>query len=397
MARRVILLGSTGSIGNSSLEVVDHLRSLGQDIQVIGLAAGRNHEKLAQQAHRYGVDSLALADETAAQACARNTGLNVLGGADAARELVANTAQRGDLLVAAIVGAAGVSAVLEGIARGCDIALANKETLVAAGSLVMPAAAKAGVQMLPIDSEHSALFQCLAQRLSQGESMDEVRRVVLTASGGPFRGSTRERLMDVTVSEAMNHPTWSMGPKVTIDSATLVNKALEVIEAHWLFGLGRDRIEAIVHPQSIVHGMVEFRDSSVLAQMGPPDMKTPIQVAMTWPERLEGVGTPMDWAALSKLEFEPIDHDVFPSISMAWDVIEQGGTAGAVFNGANEAAVGAFLAGRIRFGDIWDCIREAIEFLGASPVVSVQDIMSADASAREVVERRVEALGASLS
>jgi 1-deoxy-D-xylulose-5-phosphate reductoisomerase len=381
----------------STLEVVDHLRSLGEEIQVVALAACSNHEQLAAQAKRHGVEHVALADESAAQAWAQHNDIEVISGADAARELVARSAQPGDLLVAAIVGAAGISAVLEGIERGCDIALANKETLVAAGSLVMPAVAKAGVHMLPIDSEHSALFQCLAQRLSQGDTLDDVRRVVLTASGGPFRGRDRASLMHVTPEEALAHPTWSMGPKVTIDSATLVNKALEVIEAHWLFGLGRDRIEAIVHPQSIVHGMVEFRDSSVLAQMGPPDMKTPIQVAMTWPRRLDGVGTAMDWTALRQLDFEPIDHEVFPSIDMAWDVIEQGGSAGAVFNGANEAAVDAFLAGRIRFDEIWDCIREAIEMLPAAPVLSVQDVMAADASARDVVGRRVEALAAGLS
>ena len=387
-SRRIILLGSTGSIGTSTLQVVDHLRSIGESIEIVGLAAGSNHTLLAKQAAAHDVSVVALAD---AQEAANWSGeARVLHGPDAAGQLVAEMAQPGDLLVAAIVGAAGLAAVLEGIARGCDIALANKETLVAAGSLVMPAVKAARVQMLPIDSEHSALFQCLASR----KNVDEIDRVVLTASGGPFRGMSRAHIDSATPEAALAHPTWDMGRKISIDSATLVNKALEVIEAHWLFGLSADRIEAVAHPQSIVHGFVEFRDGSVLSQMGPPDMKTPIQVAITWPRRLEGIGTKMDWASLSNLHFEPIDHETFPSISMAYDVIRAGGTAGAIFNAANEAAVEAFLAGRIRFGAIWNCIEEAVEALPATPVESLSDVMAADASAREVVSRRVDTLTA---
>lgn len=389
--RRIILLGSTGSIGTSTLQVVDHLRGIGESVEIVGLAAGSNHALLAAQATACDVKTVAIADEEAAASFCGDA--RVLSGPDAARQLVAQTAERGDLLVAAIVGAAGLGAVLEGIARGCDIALANKETLVAAGSLVMPAVRAAGVRMLPIDSEHSALFQCLAAR----DDIDAVRRVVLTASGGPFRGKSRADIDDATPDAALDHPTWTMGPKITIDSATLVNKALEVIEAHWLFGLEAEQIKALVHPQSIVHGFVEFRDGSVLSQLGPPDMKTPIQVAITWPQRLDGVGTRMDWSALSSLHFEPIDHEVFPSIRMAHDVIAAGGTTGAVFNAANESAVEAFLAGRIRFGAIWDCIEEAIEALPATPVVSLDDVRAADASARAVVARRVDTLTANCS
>jgi 1-deoxy-D-xylulose-5-phosphate reductoisomerase len=290
--------------------------------------------------------------------------------------------------------------VLKGIECGCDIALANKETLVAAGAIVMPAATAAGVRILPIDSEHSAVFQCLADRSGDGRvgqsSVDDIARIVLTASGGPFRGWTREALRDVTLEQALDHPTWSMGRKISIDSATLVNKALEVIEAHWLFGLDADRIDVIVHPQSVMHGFVEFKDSSVLAQMGPPDMKTPIQVALTWPQRLEGAGTRMNWAKLTSLAFEQVDHDTFPSLRMAGDVIRSGGTAGAVFNAANEAAVEAFLDGRIRFCDIWACITEAIEALPATEIASLDDVLSADASSREVVARRVEVLSSAL-
>jgi 1-deoxy-D-xylulose-5-phosphate reductoisomerase len=392
-ARRVILVGSTGSIGCSTLEVLEHLNGQGYAFEVVGLAAGVNHALLQTQAQRFNVPVVALSDAAAAEAFAGAS--SVLSGDDSAAKLVAEVAQPGDLLVAAVVGIAGLKAVLKGIECGCDIALANKETLVAAGAIVMPAAAVAGVRMLPIDSEHSAVFQCLAGRRDQS-SMDDVARIVLTASGGPFRGWTREALQSVTLEQALDHPTWSMGRKITIDSATLVNKALEVIEAHWLFGLDADRIDVIVHPQSIMHGFVEFNDSSVLAQMGPPDMKTPIQVALTWPQRLEGVGTPLDWTSLSSLAFEQVDHDTFPSIRMAGDVIRSGGTAGAVFNAANEVAVEAFLDGRVQFSDIWECIAEAMEALPATEIASLDDVLSADASAREVVARRVDALSSTM-
>ncbi|MCH2136427.1 MAG: 1-deoxy-D-xylulose-5-phosphate reductoisomerase [Phycisphaerales bacterium] len=385
-ARRVIVLGSTGSIGVNTLSVVDHLNRLGEDIEIVALGAGANHALLAAQAAQFGVEHVALACPQARDVF--NGPARVHPGADGGAELVANLARPGDLIVAATVGVAGVEAVLEGIARGCDIALANKETLVAAGALVMPAAKEAGVAILPVDSEHSAIFQCLQDR----QSPDDIRRIVLTASGGPFRGRRAQSIASATVDEALAHPTWSMGRKITIDSATMVNKALEVIEAHWLFSLGSDRIEAIVHPQSIVHGFVEFRDGSVLAQMGPPDMKTPIQVALLWPRRLEGCGERLDFASLSALHFEPVDHATFPAINMAKAVVEQGGTAGAVFNGANEAAVDAFLSGQIRFGDIMVCIEEAIETLPATAVSSLVDVTAADASAREVVARRIETL-----
>jgi len=392
-ARRVILVGSTGSIGCNTLEVLEHLKAQGHAFDVVALAAGANHALLQAQAQQFNVPVVALSNETAAEAFAGSS--RVLAGPDSAAQLVADVAQPGDLLVAAVVGIAGLKAVLKGIACGCDIALANKETLVAAGAIVMPAAAAAGVRILPIDSEHSAVFQCLAGRADQ-TSMDDIARIVLTASGGPFRGCTREALFDVTLEQALDHPIWSMGRKITIDSATLVNKALEIIEAHWLFGLDADRIEVLVHPQSIMHGFVEFSDSSVLAQMGPPDMKTPIQVALTWPQRLEGVGSRLDWRSLSSLAFEQVDHDTFPSIRMAGDVIRSGGTAGAVFNAANEAAVEAFLDGRIRFSDIWDCISESMEALPATEIASLDDVLSADASSREVVLRRVEALSSTL-
>ncbi|MDP6987358.1 MAG: 1-deoxy-D-xylulose-5-phosphate reductoisomerase [Phycisphaerales bacterium] len=377
-APRILILGSTGSIGRSTLDVVVHLQDTGlRDLPVVGLAAGSNIDVLAKQAAYTNAADVAIADPKAASAY-RGPGRVHAG----ACELVSAVAQPGDIIVAAIVGAAGIDAVLAGIERGCHIALANKESLVAAGSIVIPAARDAGVMMLPVDSEHSAIFQCLHGEQSRGE----VERLVLTASGGPFRGRTANEIASATVAEALNHPTWKMGPKITIDSATLANKALEIIEAHWLFGMPAEKIEAIVHPQSIVHGFVEFTDGSVLAQCGPPDMRTPIQYALTWPDRVPASGRRMDWSDLSRMEFEPIDHEAFPLIRLAWQAIRSGGTAGAVLNAANEVAVEAFLKGVIRFGDISVLVGRACEACPARPASSIDDIRAADAEARRFVE-----------
>ncbi|MFM7807483.1 MAG: 1-deoxy-D-xylulose-5-phosphate reductoisomerase, partial [Planctomycetota bacterium] len=263
---------------------------------------------------------------------------------------------------------------------------ANKETLVAAGDLVTRAARDRGVQLLPIDSEHSALAQCIRSGRPQ-----ELDRVVITASGGPFRTWSVERTANATVAEALNHPTWRMGRKITIDSATLMNKALEIIEAHWLFGLPADRIDAIVHPQSIVHGLAEFHDGSVIAQLSPPDMKLPIQMALTWPDRSPGVAKRLDWASLRTLEFQPVDHARFPAVRLAHEVIRRGGTAGATLNAANEVAVHAFLEGRIAFGRIGELVAQAMEALQARPVRSLDDVLVADREARAFVEARAVA------
>ena len=287
-----------------------------------------------------------------------------------------------------MVGSAGVPPTIAAIERGCDIALANKETLVAAGELVMPLVRKHGVNMLPVDSEHSAIFQCLLA----GRSIDEVKRLVITASGGPFRTWTKQQIRDAGVADALNHPTWNMGPKVTIDSASLMNKAAEVIEAHWLFDMPASRIEAIVHPQSLIHSFVEFIDGSVIAQMGPPDMKTPIQYALTWPHRASGCSDVMDWASLSRMDFEPVDHDRFGALRLAYRVIETGGTSGAIFNAANEAAVAAFLDGRIGFGQITDLVRDALDAIQPMPAASMDDVMQADAAAREFVASGIPTL-----
>ncbi len=381
--RRVILLGSTGSIGTSTIEVIEHLNAGGQRFKVVGLAAGSNGELLAEQAARLEVADLALRDERGAGSIGPSA--TVRTGEDAACRLVTEVAKPGDLLIAAIVGAAGLEAVLEGIRLGCDIALANKETLVAGGSLVMPMAKQQGVELIPIDSEHSAIAQCLRS----SRSMDEVDRIVITASGGPLRTWTRDRIEEATVEEALAHPTWTMGRKITIDSASLMNKALEVIEAHWLFGLPASKIDVIVHPQSIVHSFVEYVDGSVIAQCGPPSMKTPIQYALTWPDRLDGCGPRLDWEALQSLEFEQLDHERFPSVSRAWDVIDAGGTSGAIFNAANEVAVEAFLEGRTRFGGIFSLVAHAMDTIDSTEVSSLDDVLQADRRSRAVVSEMI--------
>ncbi|MBG83776.1 MAG: 1-deoxy-D-xylulose-5-phosphate reductoisomerase [Phycisphaerae bacterium] len=384
VSRRVILLGSTGSIGQSTLDVLRHMRDLPElEFELVGLGAGTRGDELLKQAKEFGVRDISLADAEVASGLQFDGTLHA--GAGSARDLVESIARPGDLVVAAIVGSAGIDAVMAAIDAGCDIALANKETLVAAGSIVMPRAAERGVHLIPVDSEHNAIYQCLRGC----DSDKEIRRIVITASGGPFRGMDQETVRNATPEEALAHPTWDMGQKISIDSASMMNKALEVIEAHWLFGLSSDRIEVIVHPQSIVHSFVEYVDGSVLAQMGPPDMKTPIQYAMTWPHRMEGCSDRMDWESLQSLVFEQLDHDVFPPVKMAHEVIERGGTAGAVFNAANEVAVEAFLNRQILFGGIHDLVREALDGIPAQEVHSLADIEGADAAARALVRERI--------
>ncbi|MDX1682815.1 MAG: 1-deoxy-D-xylulose-5-phosphate reductoisomerase, partial [Phycisphaeraceae bacterium] len=326
----------------NTLRVIDHLDANERPMTVAGLAAGRSVEALAEQARAHDCPPLALADEAAAdQLREKLPDATVYSGPDAALELVEATEATD--VVAAVVGSAGLPATLAGIKRGLRIGLANKETLVAAGALVTPLVREHDAVLLPIDSEHSAIFQCLADQPQRA-----IKRIVLTASGGPFRTATAEQMANATVDEALNHPTWDMGPKITIDSATMMNKALEIIEAHWLFDLPGDQIEVIIHPQSIAHSFVEFTDHSVLAQLGPPDMKTPIQYALTYPDRDAGCSEAMDWSALRQLDFEPPDPERFPALRLAFEVIEAGGTAGAVFNAANEAAVAAFLDRKIK-------------------------------------------------
>lgn len=411
--RRLIILGSTGSIGTQTIDVVTHLNRLADEgrspvrYRVVGLAAGRNARLLAEQAAHFPDAQLALAhSETDAHSLPR-----ARRGEDAALQLVREV--ECDVVLAAMVGSAGLPATLAAVKLGRDVALANKETLVAAGELVIPAAQRTGARLLPVDSEHCGVWQCLAGACGPSSSLPcppmtcgpEVARIVLTASGGPFRTWDRDRIQGATPRQALNHPTWSMGPKVTIDSASLTNKALEVIEAHWLFGIPAERIGVLVHPQSVVHALVEYVDGNVIAQLGPPDMRSPIQCALTWPHRPGGVSRRIDWRALTSLEFAEPDLDRFPALAAGFEVIRRGGTAGAVFNAANEAAVQAFLMGHdtaeggsgaprrcdglrpIPFGDIPRLSRAALDEIGASPIRSIDDVFAADAEARRFVQR----------
>jgi 1-deoxy-D-xylulose-5-phosphate reductoisomerase len=388
--RRLIVLGSTGSIGTNTLAVVRHLNGLARvrgdalPFEVVGIAGNSNGRLLGEQAREFGVGLVAVADSAAEVDSPRST---ILRGTDAALELINRCARRGDLVMGAMVGAAGIPATLAAIERGCDIALANKETLVAAGAIVMDAIRRHAVELLPVDSEHNAIAQCLRS----GRSMEEVRRLVITASGGPFRTWSRDRVRQATVHDALKHPTWTMGPKVTIDSASMMNKALEVIEAHWLFGLPSSQVDAIVHPQSIVHSFVEFVDGSVIAQLSPPDMRTPIQYALTWPVRMEGCSKRTDWSTFSKLDFEQVDHDRFPAIRLAWRVVNEGASAGAILNATNEVAVAAFLRCEIPFPQIAELVEEALDSLPRRELRTLTDVLSADDEARTWTTERLAA------
>lgn len=395
--RRIVLLGSTGSIGTQTVEVIRHLNALHargqwpQRYEVVGLAAGRNAAACLEQAREFGVRDVALADGNGAEA---PSGVRLRRGPDAAERLVREV--ECDLVLAAMVGAAGLPATLAAVQLGRDVALANKETLVAAGALVVPAARASGSRLLPVDSEHCAVWMCLQgagqETGTSGQGVcppcevgDEVARVILTASGGPFRTRSRDEVYHATAAEALRHPTWNMGPKVTIDCASLTNKALEVIEAHWLFGVPGERIGVLVHPQSIVHAIVEYADGSSIAQLAPPDMRTPIQYALTYPARPEGVSRRFDWATLGTLEFAQPDLERFPALRLAWRVIAEGGTAGAVMNAANEAAVEAFIAGTIPFGRVPELTAAAMDGVGVSPLRGLRDVEETDAEARRFV------------
>lgn len=390
-AMRVIVLGSTGSIGTQTLEVIEDLQRRGShDIRVVGLAAGRDAETLTAQAARHGVRDLALADERVA--CA----LPARRGAGSAAQLVQEV--EADLVVAAIVGIAGLEATLAAIERGMTIALANKETLVAAGSLVIPRARSRGVAILPLDSEHSGVWQCLQGVMSDTPPCQVpacVSRVVLTASGGPFRTASRDQIEQATPEQALDHPNWAMGAKVTVDSASLMNKALELIEAHWLFGLEPERLSAVVHPQSIVHALIEMADGSVLAQLGEPDMRTPIQIALTHPKRVNGPARRLDLCSGMRLDFEPPDLDRFPALGLADRVMRAGGSSGAVLNAANEEAVSLFLYKAIRFGQIARLVERALDAVEPEPVRSLDSLLEVDGRTRSLVRAWAKADSAS--
>jgi len=376
----VVILGSTGSIGRSTLEVI---AAAGSRFRVVALAAHRNTSLLLQQARAVRPAVVVATDREAASRqdwSGLPDGVSLLVGEEHSAEVAAR--EDVDIVVSAVVGSAGLLGTWAALEAGKRVALANKERLVVGGPLVPRLAAEHGAKILPVDSEHSAVFQALASGTSS-----EVRRVVLTASGGPFRTHTAAQLAEVTVEDALAHPTWSMGPKITIDSATLMNKALEVIEARWLFDLAAEQIEVVIHPQSVVHSMVEFRDGSIIAQLGPPDMKLPIQYALTWPERREGVATRLDWSRAWQLDFEPPDLDRFEALRLGQEVARSGGTAGAVLNAANETAVAAFLDRKLRFNQIVPAVRAALDNHDFDPDPSLAELLALDRWARQEVTR----------
>jgi len=381
-ATNVAVLGSTGSIGRSALEVI--AASEGR-LTATALVANTSADLLARQACQFRPRWLVLCDE---QACSRHDwsdlprGTKLLAGPQGIEQVVAQSEV--DVVLAAIVGSAGLRSTWAALDAGKTVALANKESLVMAGPLVTELAARRGARILPVDSEHSAIFQAL-----QAGRRSEVKRVVLTASGGPFRTHTKQQLAEVTVADALNHPTWDMGPKITVDSATMMNKALEIIEARWLFDLRSDQIGVIIHPQSIVHSLVEFQDGSVIAQLSPPDMRLPIQYALTWPERKPSPAEKFDWTQACQLEFEPPDFDRFPALELGLEAARAGGTTGAVLNAANEAAVAAFLNGEIAFTEIVPACRRVLEHHDFDPNPTLDALIELDGWARQEVLRWV--------
>ena len=380
MPKRVTILGSTGSIGRSALAVIE---ALPHELAVAGLSACRQWDSLAQQAEQFAAPVVAIADDAAAgplrdRLKSRGLTTQVLGGSSALVSLVRDYPC--DFVLAGVVGAAGLPAVLAAVERGLPIGLANKETLVVAGSIVVPLAKSKGAMLLPVDSEHSAVFQAM-----QAGRPEEVERIYLTASGGPFRTWPSERIDEATLEDALNHPTWSMGPKITIDSATMINKALEIIEARWLFDVDPDRIEVVVHPESIVHSMVEFRDGAVVAQLGMPDMRAPIQYAMTWPRRLPGRAERLDFRKLGRMHFEAPDPVRFPALRLGHEVARRGGTAGAALNAANEAAVEAFRRHEIRFPQIVPIVEDVLGRHRFIAEPTLEELLAVDAWARREV------------
>jgi len=372
--RRLLILGSTGSIGTQALDIVER----SDDLELVGLSAERSWEALVQQALAHGVDRIALADPIAgARAAEAWTDGEVLTGAEGLVRLVIESGA--DLVLNALVGSAGLGPTVATLGEGIDLALANKESLVVGGDLVTQLAEATGAQIIPVDSEHSALHQLIA-----GERAGTVDKLVLTASGGPFRGRARDQLEDVTVEEALNHPTWAMGGKITIDCATLINKGLELIEAHHLFGTPYDRIDVVVHPQSIVHSYVLLCDGAALAHLGHPDMRVPISYALHYPDRVDVPMRPLDLAEVGALTFEPVDTDAFPCLRLAREAAIAGGTAPCVLNAANEVAVHAFLEGRLSFLGIPAVIEAALERLPPGPVRAFESLYEADREARGV-------------
>jgi len=386
LPKRIAILGSTGSIGTSTLDVIRHL---GKPFQATVLTAHKQLDLLARQVAEFKPACVVVTDESLDEAAVRKAigaGPDILIGPAGMVKAV----QRDDvdLVVAAVVGAAGLPAVLAAVEAGKTLALANKESLVVAGSILIPLARKNNVAILPVDSEHSAVFQSMAcGKLSQ------VRRVILTASGGPFRKTPIDQMKRATLADALKHPTWQMGSKVTIDSATMFNKGLEFIEACWLFDLPPEKVEVVIHPESIVHSMVEYVDGSVIAQLSPPDMKTPIQYALTYPDRAAGCSKTLDITKAFALHFEPPDPERFPALGLAYAAAKNDGDSGAVLNAANEIAVEAFINGRIAFGEISEVVQRTITGHRLQPSPNLDDLLAADRKARKAASAVIAELG----
>jgi 1-deoxy-D-xylulose-5-phosphate reductoisomerase len=373
--KRISILGSTGSIGTQALDVIRKHRS---EFEVVALVAGRNAELLAEQVDEFAPALPVLADAEPPKGSYFSTG------ADAVIE--AATYGGCDLVLNALVGSRGLLPTLAALDAGKTVALANKESLIAGGDLVMEKVRDHPERLLPVDSEHSALFQCLA-----GNRLADVRRLIITASGGPFRGRSADELASVTIDEALAHPTWRMGRKITVDSATLMNKGLEAIEAHHLFGIAMDHVEVVVHPQSIVHGIVEFRDGSCIAQAASPDMRLPIQIALGWPDRLPEGAEPLDWASLGSLQFEPVDRETFRCLDLAFEAARRGSTFPAVMNAANEEAVSGFLGEQLAFTGIPAVVEDVMSAHSPRADLTLDAVLDAEEWARAEARARIEA------
>ncbi|MCP4709704.1 MAG: 1-deoxy-D-xylulose-5-phosphate reductoisomerase [Planctomycetes bacterium] len=384
--KRIAVLGSTGSIGLNSISVID---SLGENFQLISASAHRQWQQLAQQARTYDLQKVVITDVSYFEDLKKelaNTSTEVLSGPQHLVDLARD--DNIDTVIVAVVGAAGLPAVLAAAQAGNTLAIANKESLVTAGCLVMPLARHSDAAVLPIDSEHSAILQAM-----HAGKRHEVEKVIITCSGGPFRDASADQIAQATISDALNHPTWNMGPKITIDSATLMNKALEIIEARWLFDLNPDQIEVLIHPESIIHSLVEFCDGSAVAQLSRPDMRLPIQYALTFPDRLPAPTERLNLHQMRHLRFEPPDLERFPALRLGFEVARRGGTAGAVLNAANEAAVEAFRAEKIAFCQIVEMAELCLESHNFIKEPDLQQLMEADFWARRQVEERIPTLG----
>ena len=369
--KKIAILGSTGSIGTQTLDVI---RAHSDELEVVALAAGSNKERLKEQIREFHPELVSLSDEKKAQELKEELAgeaVEVVCGMDGLIEVAG--IDSADVVVTAVVGMMGILPTMEAIRKGKDIALANKETLVTAGHLIIPMAREYGVSILPVDSEHSAIFQCL-----QGEPKKALDKILLTASGGPFRGKSAEFLETVTLEDALNHPNWSMGPKITIDSSTMVNKGLEVMEAKWLFGVEYSQIEVVIQPQSIIHSMVQYIDGAVIAQLGTPDMRVPIEYALFYPERRSLPGDRLDFSKLSQITFEKPDYKVFRGLSLAIEAGKTGGTMPTVFNAANERAVAKFLKGEIKYTDIVRSIEKCMDAHKVSAHPDLEEILATE-------------------